>query len=71
MPSPGPKGKPSRNQITNNTVHIIAKKIEYGNRAEINVPIPMFLSYLRANARRIAKYASIGVIGFVMESPTR
>ena len=71
MPSPGPKGNPNKNQITNKIIHIIAKKIEYGNNAEINVPIPIFLSYLRANASKIAKYASIGVIGLVIESPTR
>ena len=53
--SPGPIGKPSNSHTPNKIIHIIAKKMEYGIKAEIKVPILMFLSYLRAKASSIAK----------------
>src|SRR5699024_12322443 len=49
----------------------IKKMIEYGSITEINVPIPIFLSYFCANAIMSAKYVMSGVMMFVVESAIR
>ena len=47
----------------------IANTNEYGNIADIIVPIPMSLSYFLAYASITGKYVNIGDIGLVIESP--
>lgn len=67
----GPSGMPSSIQTISIMLQVTRKKIEYGNITEINVPMPMFLSYFCANAMMIAKYVMSGVMMFVDESATR
>src|SRR5262245_21435733 len=54
----------SSGQTTNSTM-------TYGNIRAITVPTPAFLSYFAANPTIRPKYAFIGVMEFIGESPTR
>ncbi len=67
----GPTGNPNRYQMITRIIQKMPKNSVYGNRADMSVPKPILLSYFLAKDNNSTRYGSIGVIGFVIESPTR
>src|SRR5262245_46116805 len=66
-----PHGRPSRCQAAKKIVHTTMSTRTYGSMSATTVPTPASFWYFWANVTISTKYAFMGVMALIGESPTR